>query len=265
MEKIPKKLIIVKYGTAVLVSEDNGIDEEIIKEHGRIINEHDNPILMVSSGAVGFGNTLANFDYIEDEVVRKRALASLGNPHLSISWDNAIKDKKVLQALVTHRGLQNNGIQEDLKKIIHSIYNNGNSAIIQFNENDFVSDAELKDIRGGDFGDNDKTTTLIAEICLDLFDEIELIIQTSTDGVLSESGEVIKEISTSELSDEKIEKLCGENKTGTGTGGMKNKLTITRDLIEKKPQIVAYIIDGKNSSQFEKILNNEITWTKILK
>jgi len=185
------------------MSGENGIDKGIMKAHGDIINKYDEPILIVSSGAVGFGASLANFNYIEDKIVRKRAEASFGNPYLSVSWNKVIKNKSVLQALVTHRGLQNSIVRGDMKKVIAEIYRNGNSAVIQFNENDFVSDVELKEIRGGEFGDNDKTATLIAEICLDLFDEIELIINTNTNGVLDEKGQVIKEISVLELSDKK--------------------------------------------------------------
>jgi len=168
LKKINKKLIIIKYGTAVLMSGDGQIDKDIMQAHGEIINKHKGPILMVSSGAVGFGDALANFDYIDDEVIRKRVKASLGNPHLSLNWDLAIRDKSVLQALVTHRGLQNAQVRGDMKKIITEVYKNGNSAVIQFNENDFVSDAELREIRGGEFGDNDKTATLLVELCLEL-------------------------------------------------------------------------------------------------
>ncbi len=263
MQKINKKLTIIKYGTAVLMSKDGSIDKEILKAHGEIINNHKDPILMISSGAVGFGSSLANFDYIGDEVVRKRALACLGNPHLSMNWDLAIKDKSVLQALVTHRGLQNAQVRGDMKKVISEVYRNGNSAIIQFNENDFVSDAELKEIRGGEFGDNDRTATLITELCLELFNETELVINTSSDGVLDENGNLIKEISVSELTNEKIDLIC-KGKTGIGTGGMKNKLKIIKDLETQFPAINTRIINGKKPNELKKVLGGYKAGTLIV-
>ena len=261
--KINKKIIIIKYGTAVLMSNRGGIDETVIQTHGSIINKHNGPVLIVSSGAVGLGDSLANFDYIKDEVIRKRAKASLGNPHLSIAWDSAVKDKNVLQALVTHRGLQNVAVQGDIRRIVGEIYKNGNSSVIQFNENDFVSDAELREIRGGEFGDNDKTASLIAELCFGLFDEVELIVNTSSDGVMDEKKEILKNISAKDLSDDKIDLICGE-KTSSGTGGMKNKLKILRGLVIKYPQISIWIVNGKKTEQIETVLKGGHAGTKMV-
>jgi len=264
MQKISKKLMIIKYGTAVLLSTQNKIDKTVMLEHGDVISKYNGPILMISSGAVGFGKTLNNFDHIEDDVIRKRALASLGNPLLSVNWDLAIKNKNILQALVTHRGLKNSAVRGDMKKIISEIYKNGNSAVIQFNENDFVSDSELKKIRGGEFGDNDKTATLVAELCSEIFQEVELIINTSADGVLNQKNKLIEQIFASKFSQKKINSICGNKKTIFGTGGMKNKLSIIVNFIKNNPNVTAYIINGKKVSNLKKILSGINTGTKIV-
>ena len=264
-----KKVTIIKYGTNVLMDKDRFghycIDYGVMADHGEIISKNDGAIIIVSSGAVGFGRSITDLSYINDEIIKKRALASVGNPHLSIGWDRAIASKDVLQVLVTHRELQNDNCRVDLKKIISAIYQSKNKAIIQFNENDFLSDEELREIRGGDFGDNDQTAALITQLCAEIFDEVELIINTSSDGVVGLDGKKIDNLSIIDLTDENINNLCGENKTESGTGGMKNKLITIRNLLKENNKIKSWIINGKDANQLNSVLQGEDKGTKITK
>ncbi len=265
MEKINKKLVIIKYGTETLVRKDGfgklNIDFKTIEKHGAIINSSANPILMVSSGAVGMGKTRADFNYIKDGVARKRALAAVGNPRLSINWDKAISGKVVLQGLITHKEFFHADSANSLKNIIFNIYRNPLYAVIQLNDNDFITDEELREFRKGDFGDNDELTALATELCSEIFENVEVVINTGSDGVIK-NGKTVAEMSAGDMSDEKIDLLCGEEKTGTGTGGMRNKLKIFRDL-STKTGVVVHIINGKKPEQLEKILNGESVGTQI--
>ncbi len=267
MEKINKKLTIIKYGSNTLVKNDeNGnvsVDYINIKKHGLIIDKIKNPVIIVSSGAVAFGKTLGNeFDYIKDDIVRKRIFSALGNPHLSIGWDNAIPNKSVLQSLITHRDLISETSKEKILDIVSALFGNkNNDAVIQVNDNDFITDEELVKIRGGDFGDNDKTAQLLSMLCTQVFEKVEVIFNTSSDGV-TENGKTVESIKLSVLTDSYIDGICNKNETSLGTGGMGNKLKIIRDII-KKENTIAYIINGKKPNQLEDILKNKGLNTKI--
>lgn len=262
MKKISKKLIIVKYGTNTLVDTNSGIDYKNINKHGNIINNCKNPIIIVSSGAVGFGKTIDDFNYIKDDVVKKRVLAAVGNPHLSIEWDKAIKNKVILQGLVTHKDFVNKSSRESLKNIIYNVYSNSNNAVIQINDNDFVTDEELRLARGGDFGDNDETSTLLAELCSEIFNEVKLVLNTSSDGVVK-NGKTIDKLNKNELSNEFIKELCGNSKSDLGTGGMSNKLKFVKNLINKELNISVHIVNGKKPEQLRGILKGKSVGTKI--
>lgn len=266
MKKIDKKLTIIKYGSNVLVKKnlfgDSFIDTKIIKNHGSIINKQKNPVLIVSSGAVAFGKIMASYGTIEDEIIRKRILASLGNPHLTMSWDTAIQGKKVLQGLITHRDLSLDYPIQSLKKIITSIYNDSLKSVIQINDNDFVSGEELKILRGGEFGDNDKITIMLAELCSKIFREVEIIFNTNSEGVVK-NNETIPEIKGKKLNKKKINEICTPDKSEYGTGGMITKLHVISELFKRKYAMPVYIINGKKPKQLKKVLTGKKAGTMI--
>gem|GEM_PF-4212846 len=166
-----------------------------------------------------------------------------------------------MQSLITHRDLISEDSRGKISKIISELYQK-DDAIIQVNDNDFITDEELTTIRGGDFGDNDKITALLAELCNEIFDEVEVIVNTGSDGVL-ENSEILPEIKTENLKDDYIEKICTLGDTTAGTGGMSNKLKIFRDLIEKNNKIKVYIINGKKPEDLKSLLNKGEIGTKI--
>lgn len=265
MSKIPKKLTIIKYGTETLARKDASgkfsIDRKTIREHGDIINSYDSPALIVSSGAVGIGRTRADFDYIKDGVVQRRALAAAGNPLLSMNWDEAIRDKVVLQGLITHKEFFHTDSRESLKNIISGIYQSPLYAVIQLNDNDFITGEELREARGGEFGDNDELTALAAELCAEIFESVEIVVNTGSDGVIK-NGETVAEMPSGDMSDEKIAALCGKRKTETGTGGMGNKLKIFRDLAVKTG-ITTHIVNGRKPEQLKTIFEGGRAGSKI--
>lgn len=269
MRQLAKKLTIIKYGSNTLVTHDNKgnitIDTNTINKHGLIIDTLKNPVIIVSSGAVAFGKTLGSpFDYISDPIIQKRIFAALGNPHLSINWDQAIKTKKILQSLITHRDLISEDSKAKIQEIIHALYSDNKpcEAIIQVNDNDFITDEALVEIRKGEFGDNDQTTALLCILCQDLFKEVEVIINTSSDGVL-ENGHLLSSINSKRLTDDYIESICGSDKTNNGTGGMSTKLKIFRELITKAPQTKLTIVNGKKPQQLHNAINGIAAGTVI--
>lgn len=268
MEKIKERVSVIKYGTNVLTRtnslDDDCIDFNVIKDHGSFINNGiQGPVIMVSSGAVGFGFIIDKMRHISDLVIRKRALASMGNLRLFTTWAQSIPDKNLLQALVTHRDMKNETSRNNIKKLIWEVYQKPGSIII-FNDNDFVSDEELIQVRGGEFGDNDYLAALITELCLDIFEDAELIINTSSNGVLDENEQRIKQINASEIQLQEIDNLCSNDRTQFGTGGMKDKLTILSDLVRRNPSLVCYIINGKDVSNLRDVGSEYCQGTEIV-
>ena len=266
MEKINKKVTIIKYGSDTLVSKNVegkiSIDFNNICNHGLLIDKIDNPVIIVSSGAVAFGKTFdKDFDYVKDEIIKRRIFAAIGNPHLSINWDKSIPNKLVLQSLITHRDLISKDSREKIAEVIAFLYKK-DDAIIQVNDNDFVTDEELRSIRNGDFGDNDEITSLLAKLCADLFDEVEVIINTSSDGILVDD-KIIPLLKARDLTDGYIDKICGLNKSEMGFGGMSNKLKIFRDLILGSSISEVHIINGKNPEHLMSLLDGKNVGTKI--
>ncbi|MCD5396704.1 MAG: hypothetical protein LRZ98_00870 [Candidatus Pacebacteria bacterium] len=89
MEKINKKLTIIKYGSETLIRKNSNqkiaIDYNNFYEQGEIIDKINNPVIIVSSGAIAFGKSqCCDLNHLEDEIIKKRVLAGIGNPLLSV-------------------------------------------------------------------------------------------------------------------------------------------------------------------------------------
>ena len=267
MNEKMKKITIVKYGTNTLAQKDSdgnvSIDYDNIQKQGAVLNSVEHPVILVSSGAVAFGKAQGNdFEYVTDAVIKKRIFAAVGNPGLSVTWDKVISDKTILQSLITHRDLMSPDSKEKIIELISELYKKNNT-IIQVNDNDFITDEELKGIRGGDFGDNDQITALLVDLCVSIFDEVEVIINTSSDGVL-ENEVTIPSIKKKDLTDTYINELCGLEKTNLGTGGMGSKLRMVREMIGSIEKCRVYIINGKKPMQLQAILDGSDAGTKII-
>jgi glutamate 5-kinase len=262
---INKKLYIIKYGSKTLIKENqkgkNQIDEKIIKLHGKIISQINSPVIIVSSGAVAFGKIGVDLSKIENKTISKRLYAAYGNPELTNLWRKSLQPKKVFQALITHRDLKQSTPKQSIQNIIHELYKNSNENIIQINDNDFITDEELKELRGGEFSDNDELVALLTLLCSRIFKNIEIIINTSSDGVM-ENGNIISEIKNKNINQKWIQKIC-TNKTEIGTGGMNKKLTIINNLLKKNKKVIVKIINGKKPKMLEQIISGQKTGTII--
>jgi len=237
------------------------IDTAIIDAHGKIIDTITAPVIIVSSWAVAFGKSLGwDYNYIGNEITRKRIHAALWNPHLSIAWDKAIWSKSIIQSLLTHRDLSSSDSQAKILEILEALFQK-NDTIIQINDNDFVTGEELEYIRWWDFWDNDETTYLIALLCSGLFEKITTIINTSSEWVYDENKHTIPYINPSDITDRFIEDICTD-KTHLWTWWMKNKLEIAKKMAHIKNNTV-YIVHGKKSNNIEDILKGNDRGTKI--
>jgi len=266
--KLNKKLIIIKYWSNTLIKTDINWNVSInynnMYEHGILINKIQNPTIIVSSWAVVFWKSFNyDFSYIKDEIVKKRIYAALWNPSLSYYWQFFIKDKILLQSLLTHRDLSNQYSKDKITQIIYNIYKNDIKPIIQVNDNDFITDEELIDIRWWDFWDNDKLTALLTILCADIFDEVEIIFNTSINWVLKD-WKTIDYIKKDNLDEKYIQSVCNKNDLSSfWTWWMYNKLMSVVEIFKNTKNSYVYIINWKDPRQLKCILDWKKAWTLI--
>lgn len=215
-------------------------------------------VILVTSGAVAHGRTAFGIPKDRElSVEERRALASVGQPFLSIHWselfancDRSVRIKGVGQGLVTHAEIEadishSNGLVSGLE----GLWKLGALPIL--NENDFATPEEIVALGKG--ADNDKNALLIAR----LVNAEHLAIMTNTDGVYrkaSDANSRIPLMHASRLSDEDIARMCGSGKSKSGTGGMASKLTVARDAASEG--ISAHIFNGMDSTLLEHVENS---------
>jgi glutamate 5-kinase len=263
MEKV-SHIDVIKYGTAVLTNQDfdgaPAIDHNIMKQHGKVIQAHIGPKILISSGAVGFGRVAMNgHDFKnEDETTVKRILAELGQPDLIEAWKQAMPHEKVLQKLVTYYDLKRKTVKETVQAAV------ANQLLYVFNFNDGVDDSELKEDAKHEFGDNDHLASQVAGFSTAIADNVRLILNTSADGFkLKNTNKALTQLDASEINQDFVDLHC-EGTSNGGTGGMGDKLLNAKKALELGAKEV-WIIHGKKPAQLQTVLAGGPAGTKITK
>lgn len=244
---MPKKVLVVKLGTAVISSGDGNIDTAVIKkiatEIARLSKDYN--IALVSSGAVGSGRKFLH-EY-RGSLLERKAAAAIGNPLLmNLYHQHFIKHGiTVAQALCERVHFSRRQQFLQLRQTFTTLWENNVLPIV--NENDLVSNVEIK------FSDNDELATLIAVG----FDAEAMILCTSTGGLLDDSRKIIPKI---EKIDGSVLKYVTTDKSGAGLGGMISKLTFTRLAVSlginviicglKGDEPLSAALKGQNGSYF---------------
>lgn len=244
---MPKKVLVIKLGTAVISSGDGKIDTTVVKkvagEIARLSKDYN--IALVSSGAVGSGKKFLN-EY-KGSLLERKAAAAVGNPLLMNLYHQHFNKHgiTVAQALCERVHFSKRQQFLQLKQTFSTLWENNILPIV--NENDLVSNVEIK------FSDNDELATLIAVG----FDAEAMILCTSTGGLLDDNKKVIPRI---EKIDGSILKYVSTDKSGVGLGGMISKLTFTRLAVSlginviicglKGDQPLGAALKGENGSYF---------------
>ncbi|MBO9572428.1 MAG: glutamate 5-kinase, partial [Chitinophagaceae bacterium] len=200
---MPKKVLVVKLGTAVITGSNGNIDASIVKKVAQeiaLLSSFYN-IVLVSSGAVGSGRKFMK-DY-KGTLAERKAAAAIGNPLLMNLYHHHFSKHNitVAQALCerVHFSTRRQFLQ--LKETFATLWENNIVPIV--NENDLVSNVEIK------FSDNDELATLIAVG----FDAETMILCTSSGGLLDDKKSIIPRI---EKIDHSVLKFVSTAKSGLG-------------------------------------------------
>jgi len=245
------KRVVIKIGSNILTSQDNGLDMErfrAIAEDVSAIHDQGYAPVIVSSGAVAAGLKNLGLKRKPRDIVLKQAAAAVGQSTLMWAYERyfGLRKKKVAQILLTREDLS------DRKRYINS--RNTINALLSYrvipiiNENDTVATDEIR------FGDNDHLASLVAT----LLEASRFIILSDVDGLYTDDPrknpsasliEVVKEVTP------EIERIAGESISAVGTGGMYSKILaakramnsgITVNIVNgRKKGIITSLIRGK--------------------
>jgi glutamate 5-kinase len=225
------KRIVVKLGTQVVMSQF-GLAEGRLRALARDVNilrALDKEVILVSSGAVGLGKKeiLGNTTL---SLVEKQACAAVGQGLLMNEYYRLFNDPqnglpaRIAQILITNDDFFDPGRFLSLRATLNRLLSLKVVPII--NENDPVSDTELRSSRSRPFGDNDMLSALVAsKLAADV-----LVILTDVDGLFSDSpntnpaAQHFPEISKKE----QLKLLKVGAGSQDGRGGVKSKIEAAR-------------------------------------
>ncbi|MCS6972096.1 MAG: glutamate 5-kinase [Turneriella sp.] len=244
--------VVLKFGTGVLthhIEQNRSRYFRSIARECRLLQEQGKKVVIVTSGAVGFGriilSRMRSLSLPQATVGEKQALASLGQSLLIDTYRNNFAREKLAaaQILVTRIDFTNRQHRQNLKATLNQLFAWG--AVPVINENDAVANEEIK------FGDNDN---LSADVAL-LFPHTLLILLTTVDGFYR-NGEKVPHI---DRITQELRRHAGDAGNG-GTGGMITKLQAAEKML-KAGQTMA-IASGQDIRVIRRLLagENAGTW-----
>jgi glutamate 5-kinase len=251
-----KKKIVVKVGTSLLAYDNGKINLQRMEKLVRVLADLHNSgkeVVLVSSGAVGVGVGMLGLEKRPETLVKKQALAAVGQVGLIRLYQKFFDEyhKTVAQVLLTRDGIENTLRRKNARNTLNELIEMGIIPVV--NENDTVSTHEIE------FGDNDTLSALVATLLqADL-----LLILTNTDGVftadphLHQSARKVPKVM--KASDD-LKDISLEGSSKMGSGGMASKIAAAELCREHNvdvviangadPSVIMEVLEGKDLGTF---------------
>ncbi|MCS6983645.1 MAG: glutamate 5-kinase [Leptospiraceae bacterium] len=235
--------VVLKLGTGVLTPQIEQKNQNyfiLLAQEIKKIHAMGKKVLLVSSGAVGFGRqSFKKKMELKDplNLVQRQALASVGQVALMETYRTifAYENLTVAQILLSRADFASRTHYRNIKNTLDQLLEWGCIPII--NENDPVAISELR------FGDNDTLSALIAG----MYPQTLLIILTTVPGFYR-NGELVTYLPA--LTSEELRHAKGASLGGTG--GMKTKLLAAeRILVAGQVMVIA---SGQNPAIISDLL-----------
>ena len=243
---------VVKVGTSVLRGAGGRDTEEVIADLAASLCslwERGEPVVLVTSGAVGLGCTALGHSERPTELEGLQAAAAVGQGRLMTLYDQAFArhQRCVAQVLLTRGDLASRRRFQNASRTLEQLLEWGVVPVV--NENDTLATDELR------FGDNDTLSALVAVAV----QADELVLLTDIDSLYSgdpRSDADARPIATVNNLAE-LEALSGVAKGGGrwGTGGMTTKLSAAR--IATASGIQVRLADGRDPAVLNALLAGE--------
>jgi glutamate 5-kinase len=243
---------VIKVGTSVLRGAGGRGTEQVIADLAASLCglwEREQPVLLVTSGAVGLGCSALGHDQRPRELEGLQAAAAVGQGRLMTLYDQAFNahGRCVAQVLLTRSDLASRRRYQNACRTLEQLLAWGVTPII--NENDTLATEELR------FGDNDTLSALVAVAV----QADELVLLTDIDSLYS--GDPRSDADARPIPEVKnlaeLEALSGVAKGGGrwGTGGMTTKLSAAR--IATASGIQVRLADGRDPAVLNALLQGE--------
>jgi len=252
------KRIVIKLGTNVLRNESGEASLPRLYSYIEDIStlvKSGKEVLIITSGAVGFGRKKINIEK-SDDIVLKQACAAIGQSKLMSIYENGFDSYgiTIAQVLLTEDDFANRKRYLNLRNTLNRLLELGVVPII--NQNDTVSTFELETLYTDalvSFADNDKLSALVAsEMDADL-----LLILSDVNGLYDcnpKDNPNAKIITVVNDVTEEIMNLANGVSAG-GRGGMKTKLEAAKVVTRfggrmiiangKLPNVIKEVFTGK--------------------
>ncbi|SKB62989.1 glutamate 5-kinase [Malaciobacter marinus] len=252
---LEKKRIVIKVGTAVLTQNNELALERLsnlVDLISKLKNEKKYELILVSSGAVGAGNTKLQLD--KTQIANRQALAAIGQPLLMKNYKKRFRDYGIIcaQMLLIENDFDSRKRTRNAQKVMEILLSNNVIPII--NENDVIANDELL------FGDNDQLAAHVAYY----FNADLLVILSDIDGYYDKNPreyedakmqKIVTNIEESEL------QMVHTPNSEFATGGIVTKLKAANFLMNRNiPMYMSSGFDLTNAYDF--LLNdNHISGT----
>lgn len=235
-----KKRIVVKVGTSTLTHKTGYANlrrmDALVKTLADLHNAG-KEIILVSSGAVGFGMAQLGMRARPKETREKQACAAVGQCELMYTYDKLFSHFgiTVAQMLLTKYVLLEER-RENVQNAIQCLMEHGTLPIV--NENDTVAIDELE----LEVGENDSLAAIVAEVAgADL-----LVMLSDIDGLYDKDPKRFtdaKLIPVVERVDDRIRDVAGGAGSVFGTGGMRTKICAVE--IAARAGVDTVVMNGK--------------------
>jgi glutamate 5-kinase len=244
-----KRKLVIKVGTSTLLDSHDSPSKafEYIAESIKTLKK-DYDIVLVSSGAIGFGVTQLKMSERPKDLENLQALSMIGQVGLMKRWGRAFQDVTIGQVLVTRSDLHNDTSVAYVQKSIQHVWTYEALPIV--NENDAISTDEIS------FGDNDQLAARIAVI----IGADRLVLLTDQDGIMRDFGTDLQ-TRLETVSIEEAMKHISPTKSGLGKGGASSKLLAAADALEAGVEV--FIAHAATHQAIERALTGQ-AGTKIV-
>lgn len=245
--------IVIKVGTSSPVQTSGKINLSKIDHLAFVISSLMNKgmeVILVSSGAMGFGLDILKMDKRPQEISQQQAVSSVGQVAMMSLYSQIFSHYQthVSQILLTRDVVV---FPESLQNVINSFESLLSMGILPIvNENDAVSVDEMD--HKTKFGDNDRLSAVVAKITkADL-----LIMLSDIDGLFDKNPNIYDDAvlrsHVSEITDDII-KSAGGAGSKFGTGGMLSKIKSAQMVFDNNGQMI--LMNGANPRDILKVLD----------
>lgn len=230
-------ILVIKVGTSSLLdqNEQPSITFGFVADSIRKLSET-HRIILITSGAIGFGVTRLGLGSRPKELAKLQALSMIGQVGLLESWREALEGITVGQVLVTRHDLHQEVETDFFRQSIEAIWCYGGLPIV--NENDAVTRDEIS------FGDNDNLSAEVAVV----MKAKNLIFLTDQDGIQANYG-TPNQCRLELVSTKDAETHLVPSKSYLGKGGASSKIQASRLALAEGVDVYIALASREHSSE----------------